>query len=112
MLVVSIAGLAAGRFRIGLRRTFAERRSLSLAGANGLIQLPGQLSDLGREFGNLLGEFPAAGARRLVHSAMLPHQPLANCAGLGEALNKYLQRGVNRQMRNTISSVRKPSKGE
>jgi hypothetical protein len=44
---------------------------LSLAGARRLVQLPGQFSDLGRKFGNLLGEPPAAGARELVHAAIV-----------------------------------------
>jgi hypothetical protein len=57
---VGIAGLAAGCFGIGLGRAFAERGGLTLAGANGLIQLPGQFGDLGCAFGNLFGEFPTA----------------------------------------------------
>src|SRR5690606_20732000 len=64
VLAVRVPRLAAGRLRVGLGWTFAERGSLSLAGAQGLVEPPGQLGDLGREFGNLLGEFPATGTRR------------------------------------------------
>jgi hypothetical protein len=78
---VSTAGFAAGRFRVGLRRTFAERGGLSLAGADGLVQLPGQLGNPGFEFGHAMEQFPTAGTRRLVHAAMLPDQPLFNCTG-------------------------------
>jgi hypothetical protein len=78
---VSVARLATGCFRIGLGWSFAKRSPLAFAGADGLFQLPSQFRDLSSEFGNLFVEFPATGTRRLVHTEMLPHQPLFNCAG-------------------------------
>lgn len=70
---VGIARLAAGPLRVGLGGggTFAERGGLTLAGADRLVQLPGQFSDLGREFSNLFGELPAAGTRELVHAVIV-----------------------------------------
>src|SRR5262249_37289051 len=55
----------------GLGRTLAERGGLPLAGADGLLQLPGQFGDPGFEFGDTLEEFPAAGTRGLVHAAIV-----------------------------------------
>ena len=68
---VDAARRAAGRFRVGLGRTLAERAGLSLAGAGGGVEPPGQLRDLGFEFGDTLEEFPAAGTRGLVHTAIV-----------------------------------------
>jgi hypothetical protein len=81
---VGVARLAAGRLRVGLGRPLAERSGLTLAGARGLVRPPGQLGDLGREFGNLLGEFPATGARGLAHAAILPDQRPFNRTGCRE----------------------------
>jgi hypothetical protein len=86
VLTVGVARLAAGRLRVGLGRAFAERGGLSLAGADGLVQLPGQFGDLGREFGNLFGECPTAGTRGLVHAAIVvmwvtSSRPARNRAG-------------------------------
>jgi len=63
--------LAAGRLWVGLRRTFAERGGLSLAGAQGVVEPPGQLRDLGFEFGHALEEIPIAGTRGFVHAAIV-----------------------------------------
>jgi hypothetical protein len=71
VLTVRTVRLAPGRLRVGLGRAFAERGGLALAGANGLVQLPGQFRDLGREFGNLFGEIPAPEIRGLVHVAIV-----------------------------------------
>ncbi len=60
VLAVDIARLAAGWLRVRLGRALAERSGLPLAGARGLVQPPGQFGDLGREFGDLLGEVPGA----------------------------------------------------
>ena len=68
---VGVARLAAGRLRVGLGRPLAERGGLPLAGAEGVVELPGQLGDLGFEFGDTLEEFPAAGTRGLVHAAIV-----------------------------------------
>jgi hypothetical protein len=69
---VGITGLAAGRLRVGLGRVFAERGGLSLADADSIIEPPGQLGDLGFEFGDALEEIPTAGTRRFVHAAIVP----------------------------------------
>src|SRR5262249_9319586 len=55
--------LAAWRLRVGLRRALAERGGLSLAGAQGVVEPPGQLRDLGFEFGDTLENIPTAGTR-------------------------------------------------
>ena len=68
---VGVARLAAGRLRVGLGRPLAERGGLPLAGAEGVVEPPGQLGDLGFEFGDTLEEFPAAGTRGLVHAAIV-----------------------------------------
>ncbi|MDB5312776.1 MAG: hypothetical protein JWO38_6978, partial [Gemmataceae bacterium] len=36
------------------------------------------------EFGDTLEEIPTTGTRGLVHTAMLPDQPLFNCTGCRE----------------------------
>ena len=69
---VGIAGLAARRLRVGLGRPLAERGRLPLAGAQGVVEPPGQLGDLGFEFGDALEEIPTAGTRRFVHAAIVP----------------------------------------
>jgi hypothetical protein len=46
--------LAAGRLRVGLGWPLAEWGGLSLAGAQGVVEPPGQLRDLGFEFGDTL----------------------------------------------------------
>ena len=71
VLAVGIAGLAAGRLRVGLGRPLAERGGLPLPGAEGILQLPGQLRDPGFEFGDTLEEFPTAGTRGLVHDTIV-----------------------------------------
>src|SRR5207248_931272 len=63
--------LAAGRLRVGFGRTLAERGGLTLAGAQGVVEPPGQLRDLGFEFGDTLEEIPTAGTRGLVHTAIV-----------------------------------------
>lgn len=78
VLAVGTTRLVAGRLRVGLGRALAERCGLALARANSFLQLPGQFGDLGREFGNLLGEFLATGTRGLVHTPMLPDPPELN----------------------------------
>ena len=80
-LAIVFPRVAAGSLGLGLGSPFGEGRGLAFAGADGLFQLPSQFCDLGSEFGNLFVEFPATGTRRLVHTEMLPHQPLFNCAG-------------------------------
>jgi hypothetical protein len=69
---VGIAGLAAGRLRVGLGRPLAERGGLPLAGAEGVVEPSGQLGDLGVEFGDTLEEIPTAGTRRLGPAAIVP----------------------------------------
>ena len=71
VLAVGVAGLTAGGLRVGLGRTLAERGGLPLAGAEGVVKVPGQLGDPGFEFGDLLDEFPTTGTGRFVHTAML-----------------------------------------
>src|SRR5207247_308769 len=63
--------LAAGRLRVGLGRALAERGGLPLAGAQSVVELPGQVGDPGFEFGDTLEEFPAAGTGGLVHAAIV-----------------------------------------
>ena len=72
VLAVGVARLATGRLRVGLGRPLAERGGLPLPGAQSLVELPGQLRDLGFEFGDALEEFPTAGTRRFVHAAIVP----------------------------------------
>jgi hypothetical protein len=54
--------------------------------AQRVVEPPGQLGDLGFEFGNTLEEFPTAGTRGLVHDAIVatgaPNRP-------GDGLIKY-----------------------
>jgi hypothetical protein len=67
---VGVAGLAAGRLRVGLGRTFAEGCGLPLAGAECVLERPGQLGDPCFECGDTTEEFPAAGTRGLVHDGI------------------------------------------
>jgi hypothetical protein len=76
---VFVAGLAAGRFRMGFGRTFAERRRLPLAGAESLFELPGQFGILGFECGDAFREFAASGECGFVHPAMLAAQNRFSC---------------------------------
>lgn len=71
VLAVDITRLAAGRLRVGPGRALAERGGLTLAGAQCVVEFPGQLRDLGFEFGDTLEEFPTAGTRRFVHDAIV-----------------------------------------
>jgi hypothetical protein len=66
---VGVAGLAAGRLRVGLGRAFAEGGGLPLTGADGVVELPGQVGDPCFECGDTTEEFPATGTRGLVHAA-------------------------------------------
>src|SRR6516162_3087437 len=82
VLAVGVAGLAAGRPRVGLGRPLAERGGLPLAGADGLVELPGQLRDPGFEFGDTLEEFPAPGTRDLFHAAIVvTGTPISGASG-------------------------------
>jgi hypothetical protein len=65
---VGVARLAAGGLRVGLGRTLAEWGGLTLAGAEGVVEPPGQLGDPGFEVGDTQEEFPAVGTRGLVHT--------------------------------------------
>jgi hypothetical protein len=82
VLAVGVARLAAGGLRVGLGWALAERSGLPLAGAERVIELPGQLGDPGFEFGDTLQEFPAAGTRGLVHAAIVWMREARFCAGL------------------------------
>jgi hypothetical protein len=82
VLAVGVPRLATGRLRVGLGWAFAERGGLPLAGADGVIELPGQLGDPGFEFGDTLEEFPTAGTRGLVHAAIVGMREARFCAGL------------------------------
>ena len=79
---VLFAGLAAGRLRLELGRTLAERSGLTLPRAECLAELPGQVGDQGFEFGHTLGKFPTTGACRLVHDRMLTTRNGFSCASL------------------------------
>ena len=83
---VGVARLAAGRLRVGLGRALAERSGLTLAGAERVIELPGQLRDLGFEFGDTLEKFPATGTRGLVHGAIVGMREARFCARLRSGL--------------------------
>jgi hypothetical protein len=85
---VGIAGHAAVRLRIGLGRTLAERGGLSLAGAQGVVESPGQRGDLGFEFGDTLEEFPTAGTRGLIHADIVM---TGTSSRPDEGLIKYLE---------------------
>ena len=82
MSAVLFAGLAAGRLRLELGRTLAEGRSLTLAGAERLVELPGQVGDLRAEFVQFLSEGHAAGTDGFVHDPMLTTQRGFSCASL------------------------------
>jgi hypothetical protein len=69
---VGVARLATGRLRVGLGRPLAERGGLPLPGAQGLVEPPGQLGDLGFEFGDTLAAFPTAGTGRFVRADIVP----------------------------------------
>ena len=86
VLAVGVARLAAGRLRVGLGRTFAERGGLSLAGADSVVEPPGQLGDLGFEFGDAMEEIPTAGTRGFVHDAIVA---TAGSSRPDEGLIKY-----------------------
>jgi hypothetical protein len=86
VLAVGIARLATGWLRVGLGWAFAERGGLPLADAQSVIELPGQLGDLGFEFGDTLEEFPAAGTRGLVHDAIVGMWEARFCAEPRSAL--------------------------
>jgi hypothetical protein len=49
---------------------------LSLAGAQSVVEPPGQLRDLGFEFADALEEIPTAGTRGLVHDAIVPTEAM------------------------------------
>ena len=68
---VGVARLAAGRLGIGLGRPLAEGCGLTLPGADGLLQLPGQLGDPGFELGHTVEEVPTARTRGLDHAAIV-----------------------------------------
>ena len=90
---VGVARLAAGRLRVGLGRPLAERGGLPLAGVDGVVEPPGQLRDLGLEFGDTLYKFPTAGTQRLVHTAMLPNLPSFDRSGIGSGAKQVLTLG-------------------
>ena len=79
---VLFARFAAGRLRLGFGRTFAERRGLTLAGAERIAELPGEFGVLSLECGDAFGEFAASGARGFVHDPMLTARRGFSCASL------------------------------
>ncbi|MFO0803379.1 MAG: hypothetical protein U0791_09695 [Gemmataceae bacterium] len=85
---VLFAGFAAGRLRFELGRTFAERRGLTLPGAQGVIELPRQIGDPRVECVHFLSECHAAKASGFVHDPMLSTQTGSH-APVWWALNKY-----------------------
>jgi hypothetical protein len=91
---VSVARLAAGRFRVGPGRTLAERGGLPLAGAQGVVEPPGQLRDPGFEFGDSLEELPAAGTRRLVHATIVVTEASDSSLSAATACRGALEMGI------------------
>jgi hypothetical protein len=79
---VGVARLAAGGLRVGLGRSLAERGGLPLAGAECVVELPGQLGDPGFEIGHTPEEFPTAAADGLVHAAIVVIGAATGGAGL------------------------------
>ena len=79
---VLVTGFATGRFRVGLGRTFAERRGLTLTGANDLLELPLQLGVLRFESGDAFEKFPTTGTRGFVHAAIIATTESISCASL------------------------------
>jgi hypothetical protein len=86
-----VAGLAARRFGFWLRRILGERRGLTLARPQRLLEPPGQqrvLLDQPTHFGFELRDSPlqdhAIGARRLGHADRLEKRRPISCASLPE----------------------------
>ncbi len=83
---VGIASLASGSFRLGLGRPFAEGRGLTFAGADGLVEPPRRIGDLGLKVGDLGLEFgdpllqDQALRTRLDHAVMLAKGRPVSCA--------------------------------
>ena len=88
---VVVARLAAGLFRVGLRRLLRERRRLAFAGTSRFFQQTGQLLDLlrqglhlGFQFGNPPFEDWTSWTKRRFHAASLAKRRLPSCASLTE----------------------------
>jgi hypothetical protein len=114
VLPVGVPGLAAGRLGVGLGRPLAERRGLPLAGAEGLVAPPGQVSDLRPQGGDFDHQSPTARARRFVHASSVAIRPSLSCArsrprptsAVRRAVINYPDRSVSRRRFRFMGTLR------